>query len=173
MRPRGVKAESSSVWPHGSVPHVLIIQQPHGGCGTGTLVLSTGQAPLDFQSQKAWLSSFDDRQFMTPTDDHLADLARALAHPARLRILRLLMATPGCIGGDIVNAVGLAQSTVSEHLRILKSAGLIRGEIAAPRICYALNPPALVPLSAFIAGLTAPDSALCCIPEPKARHEPV
>jgi ArsR family transcriptional regulator len=108
---------------------------------------------------------------MTPTDDHLADLARALGHPARLRILRLLMASPGCIGGDIVDAVGLAQSTVSEHLRILKSAGLIRGEISGPRVCYALNPPALAALTDFIASLTAPEGA-CCIPEPKAHHEP-
>ncbi|PKQ06516.1 MAG: transcriptional regulator, partial [Alphaproteobacteria bacterium HGW-Alphaproteobacteria-10] len=59
---------------------------------------------------------------MQDSDTEIADRAKALAHPARLRILRLLLATPGCIGGDIVEAVGLAQSTVSEHLRILKAA---------------------------------------------------
>lgn len=101
-------------------------------------------------------------------DAMLADLARALAHPARLRILRLLMGTPGCIGGDIVGAVGLAQSTVSEHLRILKAAGVIRGEISGPRVCYALNPAALDPLTRFIATLAAPIDDTCCIPEPKA-----
>ena len=100
-------------------------------------------------------------------DANLADLARALAHPARLRILRLLMAAPGCIGGDIVDAVGLAQSTVSEHLRILKAAGVIRGEISRPRVCYALNPVALSPLAQFIASLAAPLDDICCIPEPK------
>ena len=91
---------------------------------------------------------------MQDTDVDIADLAKALAHPARLRILRLLLATPGCIGGDIVDAVGLAQSTVSEHLRILKAAGVITGEISGPRICYALTPDALDPLTAFIDALT-------------------
>jgi ArsR family transcriptional regulator len=99
-----------------------------------------------------------------PQDEHLADLARALAHPARLRILGLLHRTPGCIGGDIVGAVGLAQSTVSEHLRILKTVGVITGEIDGPRICYALNPAALVPLADFIAGLAPTVVGACCIP---------
>lgn len=100
-------------------------------------------------------------------DRKVADLAKALAHPARLRILRLLLATPGCIGGDIVDAVGLAQSTVSEHLRILKSAGVISGEISGPRVCYALNPDALALLADFVVSLKVPDSPLCCIPDPK------
>lgn len=104
---------------------------------------------------------------MQDTDIEISELARALAHPARLRILRLLQATPGCIGGDIVEAVGLAQSTVSEHLRILKAAGLITGEIAGPRICYALNPGALWPLAAFIDGLTPPGGDACCVPDPQ------
>ena len=99
------------------------------------------------------------------TDDiAMAALAKALAHPARIRILRLLQATPGCIGGDIVGAVGLAQSTVSEHLRILKGVGIISGEIDGPRICYALNPAALTPLTAFVAGLTPPPAGACCLP---------
>ena len=102
---------------------------------------------------------------MGDPDTDLADLAKALAHPARLRILRLLLATPGCIGGDIVHAVGLAQSTVSEHLRILKAAGVITGEISGPRTCYALNPAALAPLGAFIRALTPPPAATCCVPD--------
>ncbi|MCU0904830.1 MAG: metalloregulator ArsR/SmtB family transcription factor [Tabrizicola sp.] len=102
-----------------------------------------------------------------PQDDHLAELSKALAHPARLRILRLLQAIPGCIGGDIVDAVGLAQSTVSEHLRILKAAGIISGEIDGPRVCYALNPAALAPLAEFIASLTPPPTDACCVPDQK------
>jgi len=98
------------------------------------------------------------------TDETKAALAKALAHPARIRILRLLQATPGCIGGDIVGAVGLAQSTVSEHLRILKSAGVITGEIDGPRVCYALNPAALAPLAEMIMGFTPPPDGACCIP---------
>ena len=100
-------------------------------------------------------------------EDRLAELAKSLAHPARIRILRLLLATPGCIGGDIVDAVGLAQSTVSEHLRILKAAGVITGEIDGPRVCYALDPAALQPLATFIEGLAAPESDTCCLPAPK------
>lgn len=101
---------------------------------------------------------------MQQTDGDIAELAKALAHPARLRILRLLLATPGCIGGDIVDAVGLAQSTVSEHLRILKAAGVITGEISGPRICYALAPASLHPLAAFIAALAVPAGDACCLP---------
>lgn len=100
-------------------------------------------------------------------DIEIAELAKALAHPARLRIVRLLLATPGCIGGDIVNAVGLAQSTVSEHLRILKAAGVISGEISGPRTCYALNPAALEPLAEFIDALSPPPAADCCLPDQK------
>lgn len=101
---------------------------------------------------------------MQDCDPDIADLAKALAHPARLRILRLLLATPGCIGGDIVDAVGLAQSTVSEHLRILKEVGVITGEITGPRTCYALNPAALHPLSDFIADLAPPPNDACVVP---------
>jgi ArsR family transcriptional regulator len=102
---------------------------------------------------------------MSGDDAKIAALAKALAHPARLRIIRLLQATPGCIGGDIVGAVGLAQSTVSEHLRILKVAGVITGEIDGPRVCYALNPSALAPLADLIAGLSPPPDGACCLPE--------
>ena len=104
---------------------------------------------------------------MATDETTTAALAKALAHPARIRILRLLQATPGCIGGEIVGAVGLAQSTVSEHLRILKAAGVISGEIDGPRVCYALNPAALAPLAELIMGLTPPPNGACCIPDQK------
>jgi ArsR family transcriptional regulator len=60
--------------------------------------------------------------------------------------VRLLIEKQSCIGCDIVDEVGLAQSTVSEHLRILKAAGVITGEIERPRVCYSLNPDSLLPL---------------------------
>ncbi|WP_245638736.1 ArsR/SmtB family transcription factor [Roseibaca calidilacus] len=105
------------------------------------------------------------QQLENPEDAQLAALAKALGHPARLRILRLLAQTPGCIGGDIVGAVGLAQSTVSEHLRILKDAGVIAGQIDPPRVCYSLSPGALVPLAALIGVLeAAPTGDACCTP---------
>ena len=81
----------------------------------------------------------------------LAGLARALGHPARNRIVRTLIDRQACIGCDLVDEVGLAQSTVSEHLRILRAAHIITGEIERPRVCYSLNPMALQPLRDFLA----------------------
>jgi len=73
-------------------------------------------------------------------DEDIALIAKALSHPARIQIIRLLLSKTTCIGGDIVDVIGLAQSTVSEHLRILKASGIIIGEITRPRVCYSLNP---------------------------------
>lgn len=74
------------------------------------------------------------------TDDtRLAAMCRALAHPARVRILRLLIERNACVCGEIVEVMPLAQSTVSEHLRILKEAGLIVGEVDGPRVCYCVD----------------------------------
>lgn len=86
----------------------------------------------------------------------LAGLARALGHPARIRIVRTLMEKQGCIGCELVDETGLAQSTVSEHLRILKAAGIITGQIERPRVCYSLNPTALEPLRAFLVSAVSP-----------------
>ena len=89
----------------------------------------------------------------------IAALAKALGHPARIGIVAMLYAREGCIGCDIVDEIGLAQSTISEHLRILKAAGVIVGEIERPRICYSLNPAALAPLGRFLEGLAAAPSS--------------
>ena len=101
----------------------------------------------------------------------IASIAKALAHPARVRIIAFLLSRPGCIGGDIVDQVGLAQSTVSEHLRILKASGLVLGTIEYPRICYALDPSALVPLQALIEAIAArtPDAEAGCCFTPQGR----
>lgn len=72
-------------------------------------------------------------------DVHLSALAKALAHPARLAILRELARRNECICGEIVNLIPLAQATVSQHLKELKRAGLIAGRIDGPRSCYCLN----------------------------------
>ena len=74
----------------------------------------------------------------------LAEVARALAHPGRLRILQILARQKTCICGDIVARMPLSQATVSQHLKELKKAGLIRGEIEGPRICYCLDSEAVV-----------------------------
>jgi DNA-binding transcriptional ArsR family regulator len=86
-------------------------------------------------------------------DDELATLAKALGHPARVRILRILVRKNACICGDIVGELPLAQSTVSQHLKVLKEAGLIRGDVDGPRVCYCIEPRALRRLKALVGGV--------------------
>lgn len=86
-------------------------------------------------------------------DEDLARLAWALAHPARIRILRLLLARCGCICGELVGELDLAQSTVSQHLKILKESGLVQGEIDGPRVCYCVDPAILERFKNLVAGL--------------------
>lgn len=86
-------------------------------------------------------------------DLELATLAKALGHPARVQIVRLLARRDTCVCGDIVEELPLSQSTVSQHLKVLKEAGIIRGEIDGPRVCYCLNPRTLRRLRALISSL--------------------
>ncbi len=69
----------------------------------------------------------------------IAELAKALAHPARVAIVQYLMKAEECICGDLVDALPLSQSTVSQHLKALKSAGIITGSVEPPKVCYCLN----------------------------------
>lgn len=86
-------------------------------------------------------------------DEELATLAKVLGHPARVQIVRLLVRRTACVCGDIVDELPLAQSTVSQHLKVLKDAGLIRGEVDGPRVCYCVEPGTLARLKALVAGL--------------------
>ena len=76
-------------------------------------------------------------------DADLARLARALGQPARGAILRLLARRGECVCAGIVGELPLAQATVSQHLAVLKEAGLVRGEVEGPRVCYCIKPQAL------------------------------
>lgn len=76
-------------------------------------------------------------------EDDLGGLCKALGHPARVRIVRILSEKGTCISGDLAGSLDLAPSTVSEHLRILKETGLVQGTIDGPRRCYCVNPKAL------------------------------
>ncbi len=87
------------------------------------------------------------------TDADLALLTRALGHPARVQIIRFLARRTSCMCGDIVDVLPLAQSTVSQHLKTLKAAGLIRGEVDGPRVCYCIEPKTLAKLKTLIANL--------------------
>lgn len=83
----------------------------------------------------------------------LATLAKAIAHPVRVEILRILVRKNTCICGAIVDELPLAQSTVSQHLKILKEAGLLRGEVDGPRVSYCIEPLTLRRLKDLVGGL--------------------
>ena len=70
----------------------------------------------------------------------LAEIAKVLGHPARIRILQIVTESDMCITGDIVELLPLSQSTVSQHLSELKRVNLIQGEINGPKTCYCINP---------------------------------
>ena len=89
----------------------------------------------------------------TTEDVSLAQLADAIGHPARVAILRLLKEREVCVCGEIVEVLPLAQSTVSQHLKVLKAAGWIQGEVDGPRVCYCLDPQTLKKFEALIAAL--------------------
>jgi len=75
--------------------------------------------------------------------NQLAELAKALGHPARIAIIEYLMKKNSCVCGDIVSKLPLSQSTISQHLKALKSAGIIKGKIEGSYRCYCLNPEVL------------------------------
>lgn len=93
---------------------------------------------------------------LPPAEDperEVAALAKALGHPARVRILEFLLGLEACYCGELVDELPLAQATVSQHLKILKDAGLVRGEIDGPRVAYCANRERLRRLGALVAAL--------------------
>ncbi|MCC6573694.1 MAG: winged helix-turn-helix transcriptional regulator [Planctomycetes bacterium] len=86
-------------------------------------------------------------------DKELARLAKALAHPARVRIVQALMKVNACVCGDLVELLPLAQSTVSQHLKVLKLAGVVQGAVEGPKRCYCVNPAALNRLKELLSNL--------------------
>lgn len=75
----------------------------------------------------------------TLRENKIARYAKALAHPARVAILRILLKQQACICGDIVDILPLSQSTVSQHLKELKEAGLVHGDVEGVTVCYCIN----------------------------------
>ena len=88
-------------------------------------------------------------------DEELARLAKALGHPARVAIVRLLLQGGECICGDIVDRLPLAQATVSQHLKVLKEAGWITGEVDGPRVCYCVRAETLPRFLALARGVSS------------------
>jgi len=91
----------------------------------------------------------------TEAEAELALVAKALAHPMRVRIMRILLERRACLCGEIVAELPLAQATVSQHLKILKEAGLVQGEIDGPRVCYCASTDQLTRLAQLVESLTA------------------
>jgi DNA-binding transcriptional ArsR family regulator len=103
----------------------------------------------------------------TDKQNELADLAKVLGHPARIAILQHLIKVNTCIGGDLVNEIGLAQPTISQHLKELKRVGIIQGTIEGTSICYCINPQNWKIIQSlfdtfFTNFISKIDSNLCC-----------
>ncbi len=78
-------------------------------------------------------------EIFTDKQNHLAQMMKALAHPARIAIIQHLVKKKACVCGDIVGELGLAQATISQHLKELKNAGLIKGTIEGTSVCYCID----------------------------------
>lgn len=105
------------------------------------------------------------KDFFTDEQNEYAILFRALAHPARVAIVEYLMGVGSCICGDIVSELPLAQPTVSQHLKELKSAGLIRGNIDGNSICYCLEENSFEKLQSYISAISVKlqnKKQICC-----------
>ncbi|RVU00449.1 ArsR family transcriptional regulator [Mucilaginibacter limnophilus] len=104
-------------------------------------------------------------EIFTDEQNHLAVMLKALAHPARIAILQHIISANACICGDLVEELGLAQATISQHLKELKSAGLIQGTIEGVSICYCIEPKAWAKLEKQLTGFFKTYSGInsnCC-----------
>lgn len=104
-------------------------------------------------------------EFYTDQQNRLASLAKILAHPARIAILQYLVQQDTCVCGELVEEIGLAQPTISQHLKELKRVGIIQGTIEGTSVCYCINPTIWndisVELSSFF-DLEKNDETPCC-----------
>jgi ArsR family transcriptional regulator, arsenate/arsenite/antimonite-responsive transcriptional repressor len=94
-------------------------------------------------------------EHFTDKQNAIATLTKALGHPARIAIIEYLAKVDTCICGDIVNELPLAQPTVSQHLKELKNAGLIKGEVEGNAVCYCIDEKAIARLQGYFAGIAA------------------
>lgn len=88
-------------------------------------------------------------EYFTTQQNELADISKALGHPARVAIIDYLLKVDTCICGDIVNELPLAQPTISQHLKELKNAGIIKGTIEGTAICYCIDAKAIETLNQY------------------------
>lgn len=86
-------------------------------------------------------------------DDELAAMSKALGHPTRVKILRLLTHRESCVCGELVDEIDVAQSTISQHLKVLKEAGLVQGTVSGPATCYCVDQRGLRRFKALVGGI--------------------
>lgn len=102
-------------------------------------------------------------EHFTDKQNEVALLTKALGHPARIAIIEYLMSVETCICGDIVNELPLAQATVSQHLKELKNAGLIKGSIEGNTICYCIDEKSIEKLISYFSKITLKlKTKTCC-----------
>lgn len=93
--------------------------------------------------------------YYTDEQNEIAVLAKALGHPARIAIIEFILKTNSCICGDIVNELSLAQPTISQHLKELKNAGLIKGSVEGTAICYCVDEKGFEKVKSFFEHISA------------------
>lgn len=94
--------------------------------------------------------------------NELASLFKALSHPARIAIVEYLLSVDTCICGDIVNELPLAQPTISQHLKELKNANIIKGSIEGTAICYCINSETMVKIESYFSLISKTLKSKCC-----------
>ena len=100
--------------------------------------------------------------FFTEQQNELANLFKAISHPARIAIIQYLLTVDTCICGDIVNELPLAQPTISQHLKALKNARIIQGTIEGTAICYCLNPETIERMEKYFGSISNELQNKCC-----------
>lgn len=100
--------------------------------------------------------------FFSEEQNELANLFKAISHPARIAIIQHLLSVNSCICGDIVEVLPLAQPTVSQHLKELKRVGIIKGTVEGTSICYCLNSDVMEKMEAYFGGISKELKNKCC-----------
>ncbi|WP_341225500.1 metalloregulator ArsR/SmtB family transcription factor [uncultured Arcticibacterium sp.] len=103
-------------------------------------------------------------EIFTDQENEIAVLARAIGHPARVAILQHLFKIDACVCGDLVNEIGLAQATISQHLKELKKVGLIKGSVEGTSVCYCIDSEKWAKMKAIMFDFLEQDisSKTCC-----------
>ncbi len=101
-------------------------------------------------------------EIFTTQQNRIAAIAKVLGHPARIAILQHLLKVQSCICGDLVDEIGLAQATISQHLREMKNIGLLKGDIDGTKVCYCIDEVMFKEMGGIFTELFQADLKGCC-----------